>query len=99
MILLAVAIFFLSAPQGLAPTIIQLVTPNRMRAQITALFMLVAVLVGFSAGPYLVAFFTDTVFNDESSIRYSLAIVSGILSPIGVICLFAGLKPFADRNP
>ena len=98
-ILLAVAIFFLSAPQGLAPTIIQLVAPNRMRAQITALFMLVAVLVGFSAGPYLVAFFTDTVFNDESSIRYSIAIVSGILSPIGVICLFAGLKPFADRNP
>ena len=44
-ILLAVAIFFLSAPQGLAPTIIQLVAPNRMRAQITALFMLVAVLV------------------------------------------------------
>ena len=78
--------------------IIQLVAPNRMRAQITALFMLIAVLVGFSAGPYLVAFFTDTVFSDESSIRYSLAIVSGLLTPTGVACLYFGMKPFANRN-
>ena len=97
-ILLAVATFLLSSPQGLAPTIIQLVAPNRMRAQITALFMLIAVLVGFSAGPYLVAFFTDTVFSDESSIRYSLAIVSGLLTPTGVACLYFGMKPFGNRN-
>lgn len=97
-VMLAAATFFLSAPQGLAPTIIQLMAPNRMRAQVTSLFMLIAVLAGFSLGPYFVAWFTDAVFGDEAAIRYSLAIVSGILTPIGVLCLWYGMKPFAERR-
>lgn len=97
-VMLAIVTFFLSSPQGLAPTIIQLMAPNRMRAQVTALFMLIAVLAGFSAGPYFVAFFTDYVFGDESAIRYSLSIVSAILTPIGVLCLWWGMKPFAERR-
>jgi len=96
--MLAILTFFLSAPQGLAPTIIQLIAPNRMRAQVTALFMLIAVLAGFSLGPYLVAWFTDSVFGDEAAISYSLAIVGGILTPIGVLCLWYGMKPFAERR-
>lgn len=97
-VMLAIVTFFLSSPQGLAPTIIQLMAPNRMRAQVTSLFMLIAVLVGFSAGPYLVAWFTDYVFGDEAAIRYSLSIVSAILTPTGVLCLWCGMKPFAERR-
>jgi len=98
-VMLAVLTFFLAAPQGLAPTIIQLMAPNRMRAQITALFMLIGVLAGFSLGPYLVAWFTDSVFGDEAAISYSLAIVGAILTPIGVLFLWYGMKPFAERRP
>jgi MFS family permease len=97
-VMLALATFILSAPQGLAPTIIQLMAPNRMRAQITALFMLIAVLAGFSAGPYFVAFFTDYVFADESAINYSMAIVSAVLTPVGTLCLWYGMKPYAERG-
>ncbi len=97
-LMLAIVTFLLSAPQGLAPTIIQLMTPNHMRAQTTALFMLFAVLVGFSAGPYLVAFLTENIFHAETSINHSLSIVSGILTPLGAACIFYGLKPFAVRD-
>lgn len=98
-VMLALAVFSMSSPQGLAPTIIQLFAPNRMRAQVTALFMLIAVLAGFSLGPYFVALLTDSVFGDESALRYSLAIVSAVLTPIGVVSLWYGLKPFGERHP
>lgn len=94
---LAVLTFFLSFPQGYPPTILQLVTPNRMRAQVTALFMLLAVLAGFSLGPAFVAMITDYVFADESAINYSLAIVGGCLTPVGVLGLMSGLRPFRER--
>ena len=95
-VLLALATFVLSMPQGLAPTILQLMAPNRMRAQVTALFMLVAVLVGYTGGPALVAMLTDYVFRDEGTLNYSLAIVSGVLTPIGAALLYTGLKPYGE---
>ncbi len=97
-VLLALVSFILSSPQGLAPTILQLVAPNRMRAQFTAIFMLIAVLTGFTVGPALTALITDFVFGDEKALRYSLSIVSAALTPVGVAFLFYGLKPYRERR-
>lgn len=96
-IMLAVLTFVLAFPQGLAPTILQLVAPNRMRAQVTALFMLLGVLAGFSLGPAFVAMVTDYVFADDGALRYSLSIVGAVLTPIGVAFLIYGLKPYRER--
>lgn len=97
-IMLALVTFALSFPQGLAPTILQLIAPNRMRAQLTAVFMFIAVLAGYTIGPAFVAMTTDYLFKDDTALRYSLAIVSAVLTPIGVIFLWYGLAPFAARN-
>lgn len=97
-IMLALTTFALSFDQGLAPTILQLIAPNRMRAQLTAVFMFIAVLAGYTIGPAFVAMTTDYVFKDEASMRYSLSIVSGILTPIGVLFLWYGMKPYAERK-
>lgn len=96
-IMLALVTFALSFPQGLAPTILQLIAPNKMRAQLTAVFMFIAVLAGYTIGPAFVAMTTDYVFHDDKALRYSLAIVSAVLTPVGVLFLWYGLKPFADR--
>lgn len=98
-IMLALASFALAFPQGLAPTILQLVAPNRMRAQLTAVFMFIGVLAGYTVGPAAVAMITDYVFRDELALNYSLAIVSGVLAPVGVAFLWYGMKPFAERSP
>ena len=95
---LCVLCFVLAFPQGLAPTILTIVAPNRMRAQVTALFMLLGVLAGFSLGPAFVAMVTDYVFADEAALRYSLSIVSAVLTPIGVAFLWYALKPFGERR-
>ena len=97
MVMVALLSFILASSQGLPPTIMQLIAPNRMRAQFTALFMLVAVLAGFSLGPAFTAMITDYVFGYEEALPYSLAIVSAALTPIGVALLVYGLKPYRER--
>ena len=97
LVMLALLSFILASAQGLPPTIMQLIAPNRMRAQLTALFMLVAVLAGFSLGPAFTAMITDYVFGYEEALPYSLAIVSAVLTPIGVALLAYGLKPYRER--
>jgi len=96
-VLLAPLTFALSFPQGLVATILQLVAPNRMRAQLTAIFIFLGVLAGYSLGPALVAVCTDYVFGYETAIKYSLALVGGILSPIGALLIYSGLKPYRER--
>lgn len=97
LVMLALLSFILASAQGLPPTILQLIAPNRMRAQITAFFMLVAVLAGFSLGPALTAMITDYVFGYDEALPYSLVIVSATLTPIGVGLLVYGLKPYRER--
>jgi MFS family permease len=74
---------------------LQIVTPNRMRGQVTALFLFVFNIVGFGLGANIVASFTDFVFHNESMLRYSLAATSAIMGPISIVCFWLGLKPYA----
>ena len=97
-IMLSIVTFLLSFPQGLAPTVLQLIAPNRMRAQVTAIFIFIAGMVGYSLGPTFVALITDYVFGDDEAMRYSLAIVSGVLTPLGIGLLAYGMKPYRERS-
>ena len=96
-LMLAILTFLLSFPQGLAPTVLQLIAPSRMRAQVTAVKILFAVLLGYTLGPTFVALITDYVFGYDGALRYSLAIVSGVLTPLGIGLLAFGMKPYRER--
>ncbi len=95
--LLAATSFALSFPQAFPPTLLQLMAPNRLRAQVTAIFMLASVLTAYTIGPALVALLNDYVFRDDAALRYSLALVSAVLTPAGAACLMFGMKPFRER--
>jgi len=89
--------FTLALPQAYPPTILQIITPNKMRAQFSALFILFSVLIGFSLGPALTAVMTDYLFAKPEDLRYSLALLSGVLVPAGMLCLFAGITPYREK--
>lgn len=91
--LLAPLTFFISSPVGLSAAAIQTITPNRMRAQVTALYFLVVALIGTGFGPLVVALCTDYVFGYDNAVGYALALVSALLLPLGVACLYLGLQP------
>lgn len=91
---LAPLLFLMGLAQALTPAVVQLITPNHLRAQVTALFTLIAVLIGATAGPALVALIADFVFRDEQSLGRSLAIVVAVLMPIAILLFGASRKPF-----
>ena len=96
--LLAVAMFFASFPLATSAASLQLMAPNRMRAQVTALFFLSMNILGITGGSTLVALCTDYVFQEEQLVGYSMSIISATSAAIGAILLGWGLKFFARTH-
>ena len=92
--LLTLVLFFGTVPFGAGVASFPLITPNRMRAQIIAMYLLVANLFGYSAGPLLVAWLTDNVFGSPSDIDRSLAIAPPATMAIGLILVALAMKPY-----
>jgi MFS family permease len=91
-LLLAPATFFGTMPFGAGTAALPLLAPNRMRAQVVALYLLVANLLGQALGPTSVAALTDYVFHDPAQLRWSLAIACGSLIAVAVVVVASGLK-------
>ncbi len=86
--------FFLNAYYGVAVAAVQLITPNRMRAQVSALMLFMTNLFGLALGPAAVAVLTDYVFGDDQALRYSLALVPLLVCPAAALLVVLGLKPY-----
>ena len=91
---LGALIFFLSFPQGTNVAAFQLITPNQMRAQVSAVFMLLTNVFGLGFGATAVAVLTDYVFGAPEKVNYSLALFSVLVGVPALLCLIAGLKPY-----
>ena len=91
-IVMALAIFFSAFQGGLAGGTLQLMTPNRMRGQVTAVYQLVANLIGLGLGPTVVAATTDYVFGYDEAIGKSIALTAAILCPLGGFILWRSLS-------
>jgi len=96
LVLMAVNTFLGSLGPGPQNAALQIITPNPMRGQVTALFLAVFNLIGFGLGPTFVALLTDYVLGAESLLPYSMALTSAILGPIAVIVVWYGLKPYGE---
>ncbi len=92
--LLGPAVFLSSTPYACAGTSIQLVIPNRARAQVTALYIMLITLVGLGVGPAVVGMMTDHVFRNPADIRYSLAIVVALPAPLMFTLLALAWRPY-----
>jgi MFS family permease len=83
--------FWTNAPMNAA---LQIVTPNRMRGQVTALFLFVYNVIGFGMGPTVVALFTDFVFHSEKMLGYSMAVATLILGSLTAVIMWLGVRPY-----
>jgi MFS family permease len=72
---------------------VQSVTPNRLRGQVTFVFLFIMNVIGMGLGPVLVGALTDQVFGVEQ-IRWSIFTASLILGPPAIFVFWAGLKPY-----
>jgi MFS family permease len=78
--LLAPAVFSLGLPFGSSFSAVQLIFPNQVRAQVSALLLFVINLGGLTLGPLLPGLFNDYLFHSEKMVGYSLALSIGIAS-------------------
>ncbi|MEK9868720.1 MAG: MFS transporter, partial [Gammaproteobacteria bacterium] len=85
------AIFFSAFQGGISGGTLQLMTPNRMRGQVMALYMLAANLIGLGLGPTVIAMTTDYVFGYDAALGKSIALCAAVLCPLGALILWRSL--------
>lgn len=90
----APTIFLLNAFFGVSVASLQLITPNQMRAVISAVFLFITNLIGLGVGASLIASLTDFVFGDPLALRYSLICVGVIVCPCAAIVVYSGLGAY-----
>jgi len=86
--------YFTTLGTGPIAAALQIITPNQLRAQLSAVFLLVFNLLGMGLGPLVVAFLTDHIFGVESALRYSLSCSAAILLPLACLSFWFGLRPY-----
>jgi MFS family permease len=93
-IALGCAVFFMALPQGLPSSALQVVTPNPLRAQMTAIYFFIGNLVASGLGPTIPALLVDYAFRDPAMLRYSLFAVEAVVVPLGLLCLCFGFRAY-----
>lgn len=86
--------FGASISMGLAPTALQLVTPNRLRGQIGAGWMLFLNIVTACVGVWGIGWINDSWLNDPMRVGDSLAMVNTACVALGGFILWRTLAPF-----
>jgi MFS family permease len=87
-------LFFTSFGFGAAAAALQQITPNRLRALVSALYLLILNLIAAGLGPRLTALLTDYVFGYDEAVGLSIAVMAVISSFLAVLILWRGCKPF-----
>ena len=91
--MLGSVVTMMAAPAQL--TAMQIVTPNEMRAQVNALYMLTIAVIGIGFGPVVVGGLTTYVFQ-ESELRLAMVAVASVGGPLSVLLIWRTLKPYGE---
>ena len=96
-VFMTLAVFFSAFQGGVAGGTLQLMTPNRMRGQVMAVYGLASNLIGLGLGPTVIAMTTDYVFGYDAAIGKSIAVCAAVLCPVGAIILWRSLPAIRDQ--
>ena len=91
-VVLALLACTMSAYTVMAPLAINMVTPNQMRGQVGALYLLMSNLIGLGLGPTLMPLVSDYLLGDPSKVYLSIAIVTAVCGALAV-ALYAWICP------
>jgi len=94
LVVLGIALYFASFPMATSAAALQLMAPNQMRAQVTALFFLFMNLLGITGGSTLVALSTDYLFKDEKMVGFSMGLVACVSAILAVLLMARALGAF-----
>lgn len=94
--LIFVAMFFSTFPIPASAAATQMLTPNQLRAQVSAKFLLISNLIALGVGTTAVALITDNYFENTLMVGNSISIVNAVAGVIGVFLLYKGCRYYRD---
>ncbi len=92
--LFGVGIFIGTLGFGPGIAAFQVITPNRMRAQVSALSQFGSNVLAYALAPVIVALFTDFVFRDPAMLKYSMTATTLSMGIIALLLALQGLKSY-----
>lgn len=94
--LLAPLMFVIGMQQGYSPIALQLIAPNQLRAQLVAVYFLVAQVCALGFGPTVFALVTDYVFGRDDALRWSMALAGGACCTLALVFLVWGRSAYCE---
>lgn len=92
--LVCVYLFAGAMPYGAAAAAFQEITPNRMRGQVSAIYLFALNLAGIGLGPTFVALMTEHLYGGDASVKWSIATIVAIAAPLSALCLARACRPY-----
>ena len=89
------ALMLVAAPS--LNTALQIITPNEMRGQMTAVYLFIVLAVSQAVGPTLFALLTTYVYGAEDQLRYAIATSAAILFPATALAYWSGIGAYRAR--
>lgn len=96
MSIVAMMSFMFGLTQGLPAASFQAIAPNRLRARVMALYLLVGNIIAFTVGPTGVALISDYLLRDPAKIGIATALLSAAMVPLGVLAIWAARRSFIE---
>lgn len=85
----------MSGPQLNA--ILQIVSPNRIRGQVTALYLFIYFVIGSGLAPLVTGLVTDHVFTSPGDLRWSILLLHVLFLPASLAISWLGLRPYREE--
>lgn len=95
-VLIFIAMFFSTFPIPASAAATQMLTPNQLRSQVSAKFLLISNLIALGIGTTAVALITDRYYENTLMVGNSISIVNAIAGLIGVFLLYKGCRYYRD---
>jgi len=77
--------------------VLQIVTPNQIRGQVTALYLFIYFIVGSGLSPLVTGMVTDYMFTSPEDLRWSILLLHVIFLPTALIVTCLGWKPYREE--
>ena len=85
----AVTIFAAGGVAGTISAALQTMTPNRLRATVSATYLFCFNIIGLGLGPVTVALVSDHIYGGGgTNLRYAIVTVAGLAGPLAAVLLY-----------
>ncbi|MBT3829913.1 MAG: MFS transporter [Gammaproteobacteria bacterium] len=88
--------FFMAMPPGLSNAALQAISPNRLRGQMIAVYLICVSFLSYLFAPLIIGLMNDYVFGREDAIGLSLSSLAFVNYAIAAVCLYLCLDPLKD---